>query len=215
MIVEEIMKTDIATLTESDSIATAIQLLKTKKIRHIPIVDAEFKLVGIISDRDVRDASPSIFHIDERQEYLQKPLTSIMKTNVIIGHPLDFVEEISGLCYEHRISCLPIIKDGKLVGIVTETDLLYTFIQLTGTNQPGSQIEVKVPNTTGQLSDISKIFMDRNINISSVLVYPDKDDKFKILVFRVQTMNPTGVIADLKKQGYTVLWPNIPEIKHE
>lgn len=210
MIVEKIMKTDLVTLTENDTIATAIQLLKIKKIRHIPIVDCDFKLVGIISDRDVRDASPSIFHINERHEYLQKPISSIMKTDVITGHPLDFVEELSALCYEHRIGCIPITKDGKLVGMITETDLLYSFIQLTGANQPGSQIEVKVPHKTGLLYEITKVFRNRNINISSVLVYPDDDEKYKILVFRVQTMNPSGIITDLKNEGYTVLCPELP-----
>lgn len=209
MIVEKIMKTDLITLTQNDTIATAIQLLKVKKIKHIPIVDADFKLIGIVSDRDVRDASPSIFHINERHEYLQKPITSIMKTDVITGHPLDFVEELSSLVYEHCVGCIPIIKDGKLVGIITNTDLLYSFIQLTGANQPGSQIEVKVPNKTGMLSDIANLFRNRNINISSVLVYPDDDEKYKILVFRVQTMNPTGIIADLKNEGYTVLCPTL------
>lgn len=215
MIVEQIMKTDLTTLKPDDTIAAAIQLLKIKKIRHIPIVGHENQLIGIISDRDVRDASPSILYTNERHEYLQKPISSIMKTNVITGHPLDFVEELSALFYEHRIGCMPITKDGKLVGIVTETDLLHTFVQLTGAHQPGSQIEVKVPHKTGLLSEITNIFRKRKINISSILVYPDKDERYKILVFRVQTMNPMGLIADLKNEGYTVLWPNIPGITNE
>jgi acetoin utilization protein AcuB len=212
MKVEEIMKTDVITLIPDDTIATAVETMKTQKIRHIPIVDEDRKVIGIISDRDIKDASPSIFHRDEHLDAFQMPLKTIMKTEVITGHPFDFVEEIAALFYEHRIGCLPIIKEGKLVGIVTETDLLHTFVQLTGAHQPGSHIEVKVPNRSGMLAEVAAVFQKRNINILSALVYPDKNNQFSILVFRVQTMNPTGIITDLKNEGYEVLWPNLPGI---
>jgi acetoin utilization protein AcuB len=212
MIAEQIMKTPVVTLQPTNTIAEAIQLVRQLRIRHIPIVDAENHVVGIVTDRDLRDASPSIFRLHEHLEDLQKPLSTIMKTDVIVGHPLDFVEEVAVLFYEHKISCLPIVQDGKLVGIVTETDLLYTLIQLTGAHQPSSQIEVKVPNESGMLSKAAAIIAKRHTNISSVLLYPDKDENYQILVFRVQTMNPIGIINDLKNAGYTVLWPNLPGV---
>ncbi|HZG60844.1 MAG TPA: acetoin utilization AcuB family protein [Anoxybacillus sp.] len=212
MIIEQIMKTNVATLTPTNTIADAIEMIKQHKIRHIPIINENRKVIGIVTDRDIRDASPSIFHADEHLEDFQKPVSTIMKTNVITGHPLDFVEEVAALFYEHRISCLPIVKDEKLVGIVTETDLLYTLVQLTGAHQPGSQLEVKVPNRAGMLSEIASIFRKRNVNISSVLVYPDKDEQYQILVFRIQTMNPMAIIEDLRSEGYTVLWPNLPGV---
>lgn len=212
MIVEQIMKKHVYTLSPNDTIATAVKLLEQHKIRHIPIIDEHQTIAGIISNRDIRDANSSIFRNNEHIEDLEKPISTIMTTDVITGHPLDFVEEISAILYEHNISCLPITKGGKLVGIVTETDLLHTLVQLTGANQPGSQIEIKVPNRAGMLSEVATIIGRRNVNISSVLVYPDKDERYKILVFRVQTMNPTAVITDMKNEGYTVLWPNLPGI---
>jgi acetoin utilization protein AcuB len=212
MIVEQIMKTPVITLQPTNTITEAIQLVRQCRIRHIPIVDSENHVVGIVTDRDIRDVSPSIFHIHEHLEDLQKPISTIMKTDVIVGHPLDFVEEVAALFYEHKISCLPIVKDRKLVGIVTETDLLYTLIQLTGAHQPSSQIEIKVPNESGMLSKAAAIIAKRNTNIASVLLYPDQDENYQILVFRVQTMNPIGIINDLKNAGYTVLWPNLPGV---
>ena len=83
-----------------------------------------------------------------------------MKTDLITGHPLDFVEEIGAIFYEHQINCLPIVKNRKLVGIITETDLLHTLIELTGAHQPGSQIEIKVAKSSGcSLQDYNKSFM--------------------------------------------------------
>jgi acetoin utilization protein AcuB len=213
MIVEEIMNTNVETLKPEDTIESAIKLLRDKKIRHIPIVNNQSELIGIVSDRDVKDGTPSIFQKEKVDQELQNQLKLIMKTDVITGHPLDFVEEVAALFYEHNISCLPVIKEKKLVGIITETDLLHTLIQLTGAHQPGSQIEVKVPNKAGILYEVAGIIREHNANIHSVLVYPDKhDDSYKILVFRVKTMNPLGVVEHLKKEGYIVLWPNMPGV---
>jgi acetoin utilization protein AcuB len=213
MIVEEIMKKDVTTLFPENTIADAIKLMADKKIRHIPIVNKDNSVIGLVSDRDIKDAAPSVFHWDEHKGELENPVKSIMTTNVITGHPLDFVEEISAIFYEHNISCLPITKDKKLVGIVTETDLLHTLVELTGAHQPGSQIEVKVPNKAGMLCEIASVISIRKANIQSVLVYPDqKDERFKILVVRIQTMNPIAVIEDLKKAGHHVLWPNLPGV---
>lgn len=210
MIVEEIMRTQVLTLKKDDTIESALKILIENHLRHIPIVDDENRVIGIISDRDIRDASPSILN-NNGHEALLNPVEKIMTRNVITVHPLDFVEEVSAIFYEREIACLPVTKDGKLVGIITEKDMLYTLIQLTGANQAGTQIEIKVKNVAGMLTNVAAIIGKRNININSVLVYPDnKDPNYKILVFRIQTMNPTYIISDLKKEGYTVLWPNLP-----
>ena len=213
MIVEQIMKTDVATLLPTNTIADAIYLMESRKIRHIPIINSEKHLVGLVTVAKIHEATPSIFHANEHPEDMKKPLAKIMEQNVITGHPLDFVEEVAGIFYEHKISCLPVINNRVLVGIITETDLLRTLVELTGAHQPGSQIEIKVPNLAGKLSEITTVIKFRKANILSVLVYPDKsDDQYKILVIRLQTMNPTALIQDLKQAGFKVLWPNLPGI---
>jgi acetoin utilization protein AcuB len=213
MIIEEIMNTHVVTLTENDTIEAAIKLMREKKIRHIPILNDQREVIGIVSDRDVKDGTPSIFQSDKASDEINKPLKFIMKKDVIIGHPLDFVEEVAALFYEHKIGSLPIVKEKQLVGIITESDLLHTLVQLTGAHQPGSQIEVRVPNKAGILYEVAGIIRKHNANIHSVLVYPDKkDDSYKILVFRVRTMNPVSVINNLNDEGYSVLWPNTPGI---
>ena len=215
MIVEEIMKTNVITLTQNHSINDAYTRMLHHKIRHLPIVDENKHLLGIVSDRDIRDALPSILiDSNEQRNLLEKPIKTIMKTNIITGHPLDFVEEIGTVFYEHPISCLPIVKDHTLVGIITKTDLLHTLVELTGAHQPSSQIEIKAPNRAGVLSEMTSVFLKRKTNILSILVYPYKqDEKYKMIVIRVQTINPTSLIEDLKHAGYQVLWPNLPGIQ--
>ncbi|MDT8859369.1 acetoin utilization AcuB family protein [Alkalihalobacillus sp. MEB130] len=213
MIIEHIMKRNVITVTETSTIKEAMQLLEYHQIRHIPVLNAQKQLVGIVSDSDIRDASPSIFHFTEHLEDFLKPISSIMKRNVITAHPLDFVEEVSTLFYEHHIGCLPILDDEELVGIITETDMLHTLVELMGAHQPSSHIEVKVENITGKLSDIASIFKELNISITSVLVYPHQDPAFKILVFRIQTIDPRKVVKVIEEEGYDVIWPSVPGMK--
>lgn len=210
MIVEQIMKKNVITIKLSTTIQEAIDLMDNNRIRHLPVINDENELLGIVSDRDIRDARPSIFDTEKHEEYFLNSIDKIMVKNVITAHPLDFVEEISSIFYEHHIGCLPIEENYKLVGIVTETDLLHTLVQLMGAHQPSSQIEVQVENIAGMLAEIATIIKKRNINITSVLVYPTDDLEHKVLVFRLQTMDPRGVIADIQKDGYKVLWPNLP-----
>lgn len=211
MIVEQMMNTNVSTLQPSNSIKDAIDLLREKKIRHLPITNDKGLVVGVLSDRDIKDATPSNLINNQQNDIYATPIEEIMTKNPLIGHPLDFVEEVATIFYDQKIGCLPIVSSGKLVGIVTETDLLYKYIELTGAHQPGSQIEVRVPNRPGILFEVSKVFHDHHSNVLSVLVYPDlQNDENKILVFRVKTMNPLGIIEDIRKEGFDVLWPNMP-----
>lgn len=209
MLVEEIMNTNVTSLPPSATIFSALQLLHEKKIRHIPIINNEENVIGIVSDRDVRDASPSIFDKNREHTELQNEIQTIMSQPVITVHPLDFVEEVAGIFYEEEFACLPVVSNNKLIGIITEKDMFHTLIKITGTNVQSSHIEVKVPHKPGILPEVASIFGARKTNITSVLVYPYKNDaNYKILVFRIQTMNPLPVIKDLRGAGYELLWPN-------
>lgn len=213
MIVEEMMQKKVLTLQPTHTIKDAIHVLRENKIRHLPITDLKGKVIGIVSDRDIKQATPSNILDHNDNELMTITLDKIMTKNPIIGHPLDFVEEVATIFYDQQIGCLPIVSQEKLVGIVTETDLLYKYIELTGAHQPGSHIEVRVPNKPGILFEVSKVFHDHSANVLSVLVYPDaKSEENKILVFRVKTMNPLQIIEDIRKEGFDVLWPNMPGI---
>ena len=211
MIVEEIMSKNVVTLQPEDTIQKSIEVMRDFNIRHIPIVDQNQLLVGLISTQDIRSATPSIFHATDPLEDFQKPISTIMKTNVITGHPLDFVDEIAFTFYTHKIGCVPILKEKKLVGILSETDLLHTFVKLTGAHKPGSQIQVKAPNKPGILSDITSIFKTKNALILSILMYPDiQDENFNVIVIKVQTMNPLSIVTELRNNDFEVLWPKTP-----
>ena len=213
MLIEEIMQRDVISLSPDHTVNDALLLMQEKKIRHLPIITENKELVGVITDRDLKDVVPSLYSDLYDVTVYNTLLSDIMTKNPISGHPMDFVEEAAVIFYDNRIGCLPIVSNGKLVGIITETDLLYKYIELTGVHQPGSQIEVRVPNIPGILFEVSRVFNEHKLNVLSVLVYPDKENENnKILVIRVKTMNPLNVIDGLRNNGFEVLWPNVPGI---
>lgn len=213
MIIEEIMNRDIHSLAPSHTVKDAIEMMREKKIRHLPIIDDCEKLVGIITAHDLKNVLPSTIKSELNLTTYETPLEEIMVKNPLIGHPLDFIEEVALTLYDSKISCLPIVSGGKLVGMVTTTDLLYTYIELTGANKPSSKIDIQVIDKPGILSDITEIFKKHHANVLSVLVYPSKNHKeSKIISVRVQIINPLSIIEDLRKEGFDVLWPNLPGV---
>jgi len=213
MLIEEIMITDVLTLSPENTVKDALDAMRVKKIRHLPILSEDGTVVGIVTDRNLKEVVPSYISDIKDSSLYDTLLSEVMTKNPIVGHPMDFVEEAAVLFYDNKIGSLPIVSNKKLVGIITETDLLYKYIELTGAHQPGSQIEVRVPNTPGILFEVSKIFHEQKVNVLSVLVYPDKENEAnKILVIRINSMNPLKIIEGLKVSGFEVLWPNVPGI---
>lgn len=210
MRIEEVMQRQIHTLLPSHTITDALQLLRNHKIRHIPIVDNN-KLLGIVTDRDLKEAIPSPLAEMKDTDINLTPLERIMTTDVIVGHPLDFMEDAALLFHTYQIGCLPIISGKRLVGILTKTDLLKKYIEMTGADQPSSQIELRVVHKPGVLFEVAKVFKELNINVLSVLVYPDQQSSdYKVLMVRLKTMNPLRCIELLTESGFEVLGPNAP-----
>lgn len=213
MIVEEIMNHAPYTLAPTNTVREALKKMREKKVRHLPIVDAENHVLGVITERDIKEALPSSLQDEPNSPVFEATVEEIMVKNPLVGHPLDFVEEVALIFYESKIGCLPIVSSEKLVGIVTTTDLLYTYIELTGATEPGSKFEIRVNDTPGVLYEVTKIFTNHHANVQSVLVYPDAENtKNKILSIRVKTLNPLAIIENLRKAGFDVLWPNLPGV---
>lgn len=206
MLAKEIMTTEVITIHHSTTVKEARVLMNEKRIRHMPVLDEQKNVVGVFTEHDVFQAFDSN---DDELYIMNKPVSLFMTTDVISAHPEEFVEDLASIFYESRIGMVPIIERGKLIGIITRSDLLYTLIQLTGAHQPSSIIQVKVENKSGKLAELAAIISQHNVNITSVLVYPGQYDHTKSLLFRVQTMNPGQIVLDMIDKGYEVLWPKV------
>lgn len=209
MLVERIMTAPVKTLTPEHTIEDALNMMGTNAFRHIPIVDQNMRLVGIISDRDIKLTLPSVLSEEDPDFTLKVPISRIMRKRVTYCHPMDFVEEIALDFYHYSIGAIPVLRDDKVIGIVTQKDMLNTYLELTGMTEPGSIIEIDIEDRTGIIHDIGKVFKELNIKIVSISVYKNKEKKgYKTILLRVQAMNPRKAIDTLKDRGFTVLEPS-------
>ncbi|STO07712.1 acetoin utilization AcuB family protein [Exiguobacterium aurantiacum] len=208
MLIEQMMNRHVVTIQPTNTIAHAAKLMRDNKVRHLIVTNPARQVVGIIGQFEMSGAT-SVFHPESESADFQNPVSSIMRQDVTTAHPYDFFEDAAALFYEYRLTCLPIIEQGKLVGVLTETDLLRYFVQLTGALEPSSQIEILVENTTGTLEKVTRLLAKTNINIINVFVHPTADPYKRIISFRVQTMNPLRIIERLKREGFDVLGPEM------
>lgn len=135
MQVQEWMNPDVVTVAPEESFRTALHLIRQKGIRHIPVVEGKH-LVGIITDRDLRQAAPSgasSLSIHELHYILERlTVREIMTKQVVTIRPEQTIEDAALLLLGHRIGGLPVVREGELCGIITETDILQAFLQLRG-----------------------------------------------------------------------------------
>ncbi len=125
--VRDIMQTGVVTVSAGDTLSTVEDIMTLGGVRHMPVVRAG-ALVGVVSERDLLRASLSNltgFGQEERRAFLQVvEITRVMSAPPIVISPEAEIEDAARLLAEQRIGCLPVIEEGKLVGLVTETDVL-------------------------------------------------------------------------------------------
>jgi acetoin utilization protein AcuB len=208
MRIEQIMRKRVVTVTSHTTIGEALSLLRGNRIRHLPVLE-DGQLVGIVSDRDLRDALPStLCKHDDDHEVLHKSVREIMQEKVVTAHPLDFIEDAAKTIYEHKVGSLPVVEGGRLVGIITESDILNSLVELFGVNRPSCHIEVEVDDKVGMLAEVSQIFREAQVNVTSVIVFPSPHPNKKNLVFRAQTIDPRLIVERLNEQGFRVISPS-------
>ena len=215
LLVKDSMTREIVTLAPDETVGTALALCRERRIRHLPIL-SEGRLVGIVSDRDLRSATPA-FGEPERAAALQKVLVEdVMASDVIFALPDDPIEQAANTMRERRIGCLPVVEAGELVGILTVSDVMTALVYLVGANEPGSRMEIAVPDRPGSLAGAAGIFGMCGINIVSAAMGPTREPeeegalRERIVVFRVDTIDTTEVVGYLEEAGYSVLWPPQP-----
>ncbi len=203
--VRDAMTRDVVTLGTEASAGEALGLCRQYGIRHLPVVDRDGgRLVGLVSDRDLRDVSPPRGSGEGEATLTWVRLRDVMTPNPLSIHPLDTIEHAAQMIYENKIGCLPVVADGELAGIVTSSDMMRTLIELIGAHGTGSWLEVEVPNQPGALAAVTDVTRDRRVNIAGVFVAPAQRASYRTIVLRLETTNPKGVAQSMEEAGYKV-----------
>lgn len=211
MFVAERMTKHPVTMTSSATVGEVDRMMKKYKFHRMIIVD-EGKLVGYLSDRDVMRVAPSPatslskFEIRELLDKLS--VKDIMQKKVITVSEDATIEEAALIMYQNKVGGLPVISQvGKVVGIITATDILKTFIEVMGLpNGNKIRLTLEVENKVGVMAEITKILAENELNIDSIIIC-HKDSRRSEVVVRLDARAEgfDKTISQLEKCGYKVI----------
>ncbi len=209
MYIDRIMHTDLITVAPKTTLVEAKELLEAKQIDHLLVVNDKKKLVGIVSDRDLKQnwASPATSLSTHELNYLlQKVLVSMIMIKTVVTVPTSTtIERAALIMQQNRISALPVMEDGELVGIITSTDVMGVLLQAIGISEDSVRLSIFVKDSIGKLAEVSATLRDAGINIQSLFSWPETNyAEITQMVLRVSCQDGEKAIAALTEKGFKV-----------
>ena len=204
------MKTYLITVSPDTSVLKARELMDQHKISHLPVTDGRAHLLGIVTDRDLKQAwaSPaSTLSVYELTYVLQKlTVESIMTRNLVTATPDMTIERAARLIHDHKIGALPVVKDEKLVGIITSTDLMEVLLMALGMSDDSSRLSILARNRIGVLAEVGRVMQQAEINLRSVVTAPlqGTDDVWQ-MILRVNAAVQAKAVQVLRDAGFKVI----------
>jgi acetoin utilization protein AcuB len=191
----------------------AQELMAENKIRHLPVTAPDGRLIGIVTDRDIRSALPYKFFKkssseEKKNDVSQLKIKDIMTRDAITISPTYTIQDALLIIQDANVGALPVVdEDGILKGIISVRDLLRAFINVLGIGEPGTLLCILVEEKVGQLKKIVDAITEENISFGSVLVarYWEKD--MRAVFTYLLTQNIAHVKEKLTKLGFTLLEP--------
>jgi len=204
------MKTYLITVSPDTSVLKARELMDQHKISHLPVTDGRAHLLGIVTDRDLKQAwaSPaSTLSVYELTYVLQKlTVETIMTRDLVTATPDMTIERAARLIHDHKIGALPVVKDEKLVGIITSTDLMEVLLMALGMSDDSSRLSILARNRIGVLAEVGRVMQQAEINLRSVVTAPlqGTDDVWQ-MILRVNAAVQAKAVQVLRDAGFKVI----------
>jgi acetoin utilization protein AcuB len=207
-IVEKWMTKDVITVRPYEKIIDAYELMQGRGIRHLPVIEGD-ELKGFVTDRDIRLALiPSPLSTPEDRMYhlgALERVDEIMTTDLITVAPNTTIEEAAKLITKYKIGAVPVVAQGKLVGILTEGDILCVFIEMLATIQSSSRIDVVLGDKPSALDEVYRLLQTSHAKVISVSMSPEETAGSPIYSFRLQRTPVEPLVHKLEKAGYRVV----------
>ena len=210
LLVRNSMTRELVTVVSETTAAEALALCRMNRIRHLPVLEGR-RLVGVISDRDLRAATPALGDLARAEALDRIRVADEMARDVATAGPEDPIEDAAMAMYERKIGCLPVVDGEDLVGILTTSDVMRALVRLVGAHKPGSRLEVALPSRSGSMAEVTRIVRDEGVDIVSILASSENEDEAgeRVAVLRVATIDPKQVVESLRAAEYRILWPPV------
>jgi acetoin utilization protein AcuB len=207
-VVDKWMTRDVITVPPQEKIIDAFELMQRRGIRHLPVVE-DGELKGLVTDRDIRLALiPSPLSTPEDRMYhlgALERVDEIMATDLITVEPTSTIEEAAKLMAQYKIGAVPVVGRGKLVGILTETDVLSVFIEMLETIQASSRLDVVLGDKPSALDEVYRLLQSSQARVISVSMSPEETAGPPIYSFRIERTPVEPLVHKLEKAGYRVV----------
>lgn len=208
MLARDYMTRDVATIHPDDFLIDVRKRMLEEGMRHVPVVD-DGKLAGIISLNTIRDAAPSKatdLSIHEIHYLLSKMrIRDVMKKEVITCGPDDHVEDIAKIMQNKRIGAVPVVEQGRLLGVLTNDDMFRILMKILGMDTPGKRITIEMERGKGeQLVDIVKAVKLRGKFIKSLISVESPHPGRQTVILHLDESDMGGVVEDLKGMGLDI-----------
>lgn len=178
MLVRDWMTVNVISLGVNSSVLDAAEILREKNIRQFPVIDRDAGLVGIVSDRDIRDALPSKFIPGDGASGKGGGLYSLTASDIMTLDPLTVtsdmaMDEVSDLLVKHKVGGLPVVDAGELKGIITQADVLRFLCAASGSMRGGTQFGIRLKQQSDSLTELLLEFKAMGLTFSSVFTASD------------------------------------------
>ncbi|MGD9099836.1 MAG: CBS and ACT domain-containing protein [Anaerolineae bacterium] len=208
MLVKDRMTRDPVAITPDTSFPDAFHVIREKRIRHLPVVKGN-KLVGVVAQTDLLHASPStattltVFEINYLLANLHvREVMSSPPITVLEDAPL---EEAARVMVEKKIGCLPVMSNGLLVGMITETDIFETFVEVLGGWEASLRVTLLIRDVRGELARLSGVIAGLGGNICSVARFQSEEPGQCYVTFRLEGVDEETLVPVLEAEVEAVV----------
>lgn len=209
MKVKDRMNSNVKTVELESGINDAFSIMKDNNIRRLPVMD-QGKVIGIVTLSDLNRAAPSFatsLSIYELNYLLARiKIRDVMPKgqNLMTVGSETYIETAARVMRDNKISGLPVVDDGKLVGIITETDLFDALIEIMGVHAAHTRIDFIVNDRPGPIAEVTGMIAARGINITNIVVYfDDKKGHYKVIL-RIEELDYQPVVDEMIARGYEI-----------
>ncbi|MCU0521563.1 MAG: CBS and ACT domain-containing protein [Anaerolineae bacterium] len=209
MLVKDRMTLNPVTVSPDTSVSEALNLMRQRKVRRMPVVDKHGHLVGIVAEKDLLYASPSpatSLNVYEIGYLLSKlKVKEIMARDIVTVTEDAPLEEAARIMVDSSVSGLPVVRDRNVVGIITETDIFKILLEMMGARNLGTRLTIQVHDQPGTLSRIAGTIAGIGGDIVALGTFRGEGHGHSLLVIKVCCIEQDALVEAMRGQGFEIV----------